>query len=115
MRTVLSLGLYPGVLRKEQKDENVEDLHFLTAKESSSHSGHPCVQLLSVAGLLVIRSLFPVGREFIPGCERCVRLTGFTGVWEILAVLGILILEHPYVPGFSTIPTLLNTPAIARG
>ena len=59
----------------------------------------PCATVLSVAGLLCITALFPLGMMFILGVKACritpTFLTFLTLIPVILRVLIFLLLVHP--------------------
>ena len=53
------MGLFPRVLRRCEGG-------LVTVIDTSPYSALPCARVLSVAGLLVVWCLFPLGRAVIP-------------------------------------------------
>jgi len=66
--------------------------------------------VLSVAGFSAVTGLFPGREALFLKCKEVFLPPARVGGFTFLTELGILILEHSYVLGFSTIPNIAQHP-----
>jgi len=62
-------GVLPAPITQEEASCNLEG-GLTSVLEGLEDSGRPCAHRLSVAGLLAILALFPLGEEFIPEVRK---------------------------------------------